>query len=895
MILVDKNVNNFVLVDGSSYLYRAYYALPHLKNLNGEHTGAIFGVSSMIFKLLKTYNPRHLCVVFDARGKNYRHRIYKDYKANRSAMPSELSEQVKPIMSFIENLGIKILQVPDVEADDVIATLATINYDKNVNILISSGDKDLAQLVSNRVTLVNSMDDKILDIQGVKNKFGVSPENIFDYLVLIGDKSDNIPGVDKIGPKTAINLINMYGDLDAILSNIDKLKGKVKENISNSSQTINLAKKLIKLKKDVNVSKNLDDYLIQSRNEELLSEIITKYELKSIAKNFSIEKKISTTQNKKKYKVIKSERDFLNLLDILLEEKIFAFDTETTSLDPFDAELVGVSFSIKEHNAFYIPLGHDADNIDFSMDLFLQNLKKIFNMKDLIIIGQNIKYDINVLHKYEVEFNCKVEDTMLLSYIYNSSGKHDLDTLSEKYLNYKTTTYEDIVGSGVKQKSFAEINVKDAGNYACEDADVTLQLFNYLSKKLNTLDGQQKLYRDIENPLIKVIAQIEQNGVMIDSKSLEKQSIDLNRRIKKIEKNVYKLANKEFNIGSPKQLQEIFYEDLKLPILKKTPTGKPSTNEDVMQELSLSHELPKLILQYRNLMKLKNTYTDKLGGQINQSTQRLHTSYNQTVTITGRLSSSNPNLQNIPVKTQDGKNIRKTFITPKKYQIISADYSQIELRVMAHLSKDKNLSKSFMNNEDIHSATAKEIFAITKNPTEEQRRAAKTINFGLIYGISSYGLSRQLKIDPNSAKEYIAKYFERYNGIKKFMDIVKSETKKNGYTSTLLGRRIYIPNITHSNFQIRSAAERTAINAPIQGTAADILKMAMIDVYKWIKEGNCPVRVIMQVHDELVFEVQKEFVEEAKAEITKLMSGCYQLDVPLIVDVGVGDNWDKAH
>ena len=895
MILVDKNVNNFVLVDGSSYLYRAYYALPHLKNLNGEHTGAIFGVSSMIFKLLKTYNPRHLCVVFDARGKNYRHRIYKDYKANRSAMPSELSEQVKPIMSFIENLGIKILQVPDVEADDVIATLATINYDKNVNMLISSGDKDLAQLVSNRVTLVNSMDDKILDIQGVKNKFGVSPENIFDYLVLIGDKSDNIPGVDKIGPKTAINLINMYGDLDAILSNIDKLKGKVKENISNSSQTIDLAKKLIKLKKDVNISTNLDDYLIQSRNEELLSEIITKYELKSIAKNFSIEKKISTTQNKKKYKVIKSERDFLNLLDTLLEEKIFAFDTETTSLDPFDAELVGVSFSIKEHNAFYIPLGHDADNIDFSMDLFLQNLKKIFNMKDLIIIGQNIKYDINVLHKYEVEFNCKVEDTMLLSYIYNSSGKHDLDTLSEKYLNYKTTTYEDIVGSGVKQKSFAEINVKDAGNYACEDADVTLQLFNYLSKKLNTLDGQQKLYRDIENPLIKVIAQIEQNGVMIDSKSLEKQSIDLNRRIKKIEKNVYKLANKEFNIGSPKQLQEIFYEDLKLPILKKTPTGKPSTNEDVMQELSLSHELPKLILQYRNLMKLKNTYTDKLGEQVNQSTQRLHTSYNQTVTITGRLSSSNPNLQNIPVKTQDGKNIRKTFITPKKYQIISADYSQIELRVMAHLSKDKNLSKSFMNNEDIHSATAKEIFAITKNPTEEQRRAAKTINFGLIYGISSYGLSRQLKIDPNSAKEYIAKYFERYNGIKEFMDIVKSETKKNGYTSTLLGRRIYIPNITHSNFQIRSAAERTAINAPIQGTAADILKMAMIDIYKWIKEGNYPIRVIMQVHDELVFEVQKDFVEEAKVEITKLMSGCYELNVPLIVDVGVGDNWDKAH
>ncbi len=895
--MVDKNVNNFVLVDGSSYLYRAYYALPHLKNANGDHTGAIFGVSNMIAKLLKTYDPKYLCVVFDAKGKNYRHRIYEAYKANRSAMPAELSDQVQPIMSFIENLGIKILQVPDVEADDVIATLASANYDDKVHVLISSGDKDLAQLVNDKVTLVNSMDDKLLDIDGVMKKFGVPPERIFDYLVLIGDKSDNIPGVDKIGPKTATNLLNKYGDIDAILNNIDKLTGKVKENISNSSEKIDLAKKLIALKTDLVISKNLNDYVIGSRNESSLSEIITKYDLKNTAKNFSIVKKPTIVLNKKNYRIVQSENEFLKLLNDLKNTKVFSFDTETTSLDPFDAELVGVSFSIKEHSAFYIPINHDikTDNIDFPKAIFIDNIRNLFNLDDLTIIGQNIKYDMNVLFKYGIGFNCKLEDTMLLSYIYNSGGKHDLDTLSEKYLGHKTTSYEDIVGSGVKQKSFSEIKVESARDYACEDADVTFQLFKYFSSKILALDGQNKLYKEIENPLIKVIAQIEQNGVMIDSKSLNKQSIDLADRIKKVEANVYKLANKEFNIGSPKQLQEIFYEDLKLPILKKTPKGKPSTNEDVMQELSLTHELPKLILQYRNLMKLKNTYTDKLGNQINLKTKRLHTSYNQTVTLTGRLSSSNPNLQNIPIKTQDGKNIRKTFITPKESQIISADYSQIELRVMAHLSKDKSLLKSFMNNEDIHSATAKEIFAITKNPTEQQRRVAKTINFGLIYGISSYGLSRQLKIDTNSAKEYIAKYFEKYNGIKEFMDTVKRDTKRNGYISTLLGRRIYIPNITHSNFQIRSAAERTAINAPIQGTAADILKLAMIDIHKWIKEENCPVKVIMQVHDELVFEVKKDFVEEAKIRINELMSYCYKLDVPLIVDIGIGNNWDKAH
>jgi len=542
-------------------------------------------------------------------------------------------------------------------------------------------------------------------------------------------------------------------------------------------------------------------------------------------------------------------------------------------------------------------MNHDDlnGNIKIKKEKFYNYLKDLFSNKDIKVIGQNLKYDMNVLYKYNIIFNCQIEDTMILSYIYNSSRKHDLDSLSDRYLDHVTIKYKDIVGSGTKQKKFSEVAIDEAIPYACEDADLTFRLYNYLSNKLSTLEDQSNLYRQIELPLVKVIANIEQHGVMINAKSLEKQSKDLDSRIKDIEKNVYKHAKKEFNISSPKQIQEIFYNDLNLPVLKKTPKGQPSTNEEVMEELSLMHELPKLILQFRNLMKLKNTYTDKLGKQINETTQRLHTSYNQTVTITGRLSSSNPNLQNIPIKTQDGKNIRKTFVAKKGCKIISADYSQIELRVMAHLSQDKNLLTSFMNGEDVHSSTAKEVFSLKGEPSEEQRRAAKAINFGLIYGISSYGLSKQLKIDNSAAKDYIDKYFSRYSGIKEFMDIIKTKAKKNGYASTLLGRRIYIPNITHSNFQVRSAAERTAINAPIQGTAADILKIAMINIDKWINKGNYPIQMIMQVHDELVFEVEDHFVDEANSKIIELMSTCYNLDVPLIVDLGIGSNWDKAH
>jgi DNA polymerase-1 len=764
-----------------------------------------------------------------------------------------------------------------------------------VEVIISSGDKDLAQLVNKNVTLINSMDDKVLDIEGVYKKFGVYPKQMFDYLVLVGDTSDDIPGVENIGPKTAIKLLNDFETLEGIFKNIDKLKGKIKENLMNSIDTIEITKKLIELKTNLNIEVNEKDYLITDRNQKALSDITTKYDLKTIAESLDLKIIRKNYNNKADYKNIYTNKELEGLRTKLNKKSFFAFDTETTSLDSMEAKLVGVSFSIKPHEAYYIPINHHDKNIDISEKKVLEFLKEVMAESKFTIIGQNIKYDMNVLEKYSIKFNCKIHDTMVMSYVYNSTGKHDLNTLAEKYLNYTTIKYEELAGSGAKQKLFSEIDADKATNYACEDADITLRLYNFLYEKLSSNKEQLNLYEKIELPLVKILSKIELNGVNINEKSLSKQSKSLGERIKVIEKNIYKLAGKEFNISSPKQLQEIFYDVLKLPIIKKTPKGQPSTNEDVMLELSDLNELPKLVLDFRNLTKLKNTYTDRLGEQVNQSTKKLHTSYNQTVTITGRLSSSNPNLQNIPIRTEDGRNIRKTFVASKNHKILSADYSQIELRVMAHLSKDKSLIESFLKSEDIHSETAKEVFSLDKEPTKDQRRAAKTINFGLIYGISSYGLSRQLKIDNNAAKEYIEKYFLRYKGVKKFMDNIKAEAKKNGYVSTILGRRIYLPNITHNNFQIRSASERTAINAPIQGTAADILKIAMIHIDEWMNKSDGKIKMLMQVHDELVFEVENDFLDNAIDKINELMSNCYTLNVPLIVDIGTGDNWDKTH
>tara|TARA_Y100000590_G_scaffold13842_2_gene16678 strand:- start:6034 stop:8718 length:2685 start_codon:yes stop_codon:yes gene_type:complete len=894
MILANKNRDNFVLVDGSSYLYRAFYALPNLTTVSGFSTGAIHGVINMINKLIKTYEPKYLSVIFDPKGKTFRHDIYKEYKANRKPMPIELSEQVPPLINFIKALGISVLQVPDVEADDVIATLATKLSSKKNQVIISSGDKDLAQLVTQYTVLINSMDDKVLDEAGVKEKFGVLPNQILDYLMLVGDSSDNIPGVQKVGPKKAAELLLKYKSIDGIFTKIEEITGKLKENLSNYKNFIETSKKLIQLKVDVDVDTEINKYKISNRNEQKLAEIASRYELKNIASSLSIDMEPRESQETS-YTIVSNEKDFNQLIDKLNKVKIFSFDTETTSLDYIDAELVGMSFSTESHSGFYIPINHKNEDCNIKLNSSIRKkLKDLLENKKNTIIGQNIKYDINVLRKYNINISSNIEDTMVLSYVFNSSGRHDLSTLSQKYLNHRMIEYEDVVGKGVKQKNFSEIDIETASEYACEDADITYRLFSFFNQKMSD-EKQLKLYQKIERPLVSVIARIENNGVFLDKKNLQLQNKKLQTKAKKIEKEIYKLAGKTFNIGSPKQLQEIFYDILEIPILRKTPKGQPSTSEDVLQELSLNYEIPKLVLQFRNFMKLINTYTNKLGEQVSNKTGRLHTSYHQAVTITGRLSSTDPNLQNIPIRTDDGKKIRSAFVAEKNCKIVSADYSQIELRVMAHLSKDKNLTKNFLNNEDVHESTAKEIFDIDSKPDAEQRRSAKTINFGLIYGISSFGLGKQLGIDTNSAKQYIEKYFEKYSGVRKFMESCKKETKKEGCISTILGRKIFIPNINHTNFQIRSAAERTAINAPIQGTAADIIKIAMIDIDKWIQESKCPVKIIMQVHDELVFEIADDFVEEAVKKIDAMMSNCLKLNVPLLVEIGVDKNWGDAH
>ena len=890
----NKKKEIFVIIDGSSYLYRAFYALPHLKNNSGSHTGAIFGVTNMINKLIDDLSPEYICVVFDARGKNFRHKLYKEYKSNRKSMPEELSEQVEPIFDFLKYMGIQIIQQPDVEADDVIASLVN-KFSSNTKTLISSGDKDLAQLVDDNVELINSLDGKQLNKVSVKKKFGVTPSQIKDYLTLVGDASDNIPGVPKIGPKTAVSLLDKYHSLESIIKNKDDLKENLRKNIENSLPTIELAQQLITLKSDINLKTTIDDYMIKKRNEKELSTFVDAYNLNKLSKDLGLKKIEKTDTKNNKYSLITKISEFDDIMKSCADKKIFSFDTETDSTDPITANLVGISFSLDVNTAFYIPIQHTKINTEIDLKYIVSNLQNLFKNKNITVVGQNIKYDMNVLHKYDVNMDCGIQDTMIMSYVLDSSGKHDLDTLAEKHLDIQTIKYEELVGKGKKQLVLSDLPAEDVYRYACEDADITLKLYEHFKNKLNKLTDQMILYNDVELPLIKILSRMELAGVKVDKSKLSQLSKNFGKKITELENNIYQIVGHNFNISSPKQLQEIFYEKMNLPILKKTPKGQPSTSEDVMIELADHHQLPKLVLEYRNLSKLKNTYTDKLGETINNNTKRLHTSYNQTVTITGRLSSSNPNLQNIPIKTKDGRDIRKTFIPETGSTIISADYSQIELRVMAHLSQDKILLESFKNNEDIHSVTAKEIFSIPGQPSIQQRRVAKTINFGLIYGISSFGLAKQLRIDNSEAKEFIDKYFLKYSGVKSFMSEIKKEAKNQGFVKTIAGRRIFLPNITHSNFQIRSAAERTAINAPIQGTAADILKLAMIQIDKWLGSEDVNIKMLMQVHDELVFEVKNSFVEEAKVKIDNLMSTCSKLDVPLTVDVGTGNNWETAH
>ena len=899
--------NTLVLVDGSYYLFRAYHAMPPLNNASGEPTGVIFGVINMIKKHLTEGGPDYFAVIFDAKGKTFRNDLYKDYKANRPSMPDDLAVQIKPLHDLIRALGIPLLVIDGVEADDVIATLAKQAAQRKIKTIVSTGDKDLAQIVNSRIHLLNTMNQVYLDIDGVEKKFGVPPERIIDYLTLVGDSVDNIPGVPKVGPKTAVKWLNEYKTLDQIINSADQIKGKVGENLREFLPKIPLTKKLVTLRYDVELDLNPEDLVICEPDKAALKEIYTYWNfttwLKQLNENTSENKNTddqkTLVKNEPKYETISTEKKLDEWIAKLKNSDLVAIDTETTSLNYMMAEIVGISFSVTANHAAYVPLQHNYVGAPKQLSLknTLNKLKPILEDATKRKVGQNLKYDQEVFANYKINLRGIEHDTMLASYVLNSTAtRHNLDALALNYLNIKTIHYEDVAGKGAKQISFNQVSIEEAAPYACEDAEVVIKLNSILTSKLKKIPSLEKIYRTIEIPLIPVLSRIERNGVMINSEMLAKQTKNLKNRMREIEIEAHSLAKESFNISSPKQIQSVLYDKLNLPILAKTPKGQPSTAESVLQDLSEEYELPKLILEYRSMSKLCSTYTEKLPQMINQKTGRVHTSYHQAVTATGRLSSSDPNLQNIPIRTEEGRKIRQAFIAPKDHVIVAADYSQIELRIMAHLSKDKGLLNAFDQGLDIHKTTAAEVFAVAINSvTKDQRRAAKAINFGLIYGMSAFGLAKQLGIDRNEAKEYVDLYFNRYPGVKSFMDLTRDNAKQNGFVETVYGRRLYLPEINARNATRRQYAERTAINAPMQGTAADIIKHAMIDIDIWISKANFNAKMLMQVHDELVFEVHSKKLKEFVKEINNRMTKNNDLIVPLEIDIGHGNNWDEAH
>ena len=901
-----QKADYLVLIDGTAYLYRAYHALPPLKNSKGENTGAIHGFLKALNKIIEDFNPKHIGLVFDAKGKNFRHKIYSEYKANRSAMPPELIEQIPKLYEILDYMGYPPIIINDVEADDVIGTLS--NKFKNVpEVKIFSGDKDFAQLVNDKVTIINPVTLEIMDIKGVKKKFGVVPENIIDYLALVGDKSDNIPGVPGVGGKTASKLINQYGNTEKIIKQKDLIPGKVGEAIKLNPDQLQLSKILATIRQDVEISLSLNDLKKQESKKENLIKIYQSLELNSLLKNEINENdgNENREKNNKKntvqinYNIVSEKKIFLKIIKEIEKKKFVSFDLETTSLDYIEAQIVGISFACDTEKAYYIPLLHEDQSKykQLPKKFVLENLKPILETNKIKKVGHNLKYDRNVLRNYDIILNGIEHDSMLLSYVYDSTAiRHGLDNAAEKYLSHKTIHYEDIAGKGVKQIPFSKVDIETAAEYSCEDVLVSYALYNYLWAKVSKDENIIRVYKNIEMPLVPILSNVERNGVLVESKTLNKLSKELDSELKTIEKKCFKITEKEFNLNSPKQLQEILYEDLKIPISKKTPTGKPSTDEDTLQYLSESYDLPRLILDYRSLNKLKTGYTDKLPLQISKITGRVHTSYQQAITSTGRLSSTEPNLQNIPIKSAQGKKIRNAFIADKGKKIFAADYSQIELRIMAHLSGDKNLLKAFKNKIDIHSFTASEIFGVDVNKvSSEDRRSAKAINFGLIYGMSSFGLSKQLGISIPEAKDYMDIYFSRYPKIKSYMLEKKTFAKQHGYVETLFGRKLYLPEINSKQAQRRSYAERTAINAPVQGTAADIIKIAMIEIDKWLVEKKSKTKMIMQVHDELVFEISENDIDSEIEDIVNLMQNCITLDLPLEVNFGIEDNWGNAH
>tara|TARA_B100000953_G_scaffold49227_1_gene37688 strand:+ start:1646 stop:4354 length:2709 start_codon:yes stop_codon:yes gene_type:complete len=899
--------NTLVLVDGSYYLFRAYHAMPPLNNASGEPTGVIFGVINMIKKHLTEGGPDYFAVIFDAKGKTFRNDLYKDYKANRPSMPDDLAVQIKPLHDLIRALGIPLLVIDGVEADDVIATLAKQAAQRKIKTIVSTGDKDLAQIVNSRIHLLNTMNQVYLDIDGVEKKFGVPPERIIDYLTLVGDSVDNIPGVPKVGPKTAVKWLNEYKTLDQIINSADQIKGKVGENLREFLPKIPLTKKLVTLRYDVELDLNPEDLVICEPDKAALKEIYTYWNfttwLKQLNENTSEDKNTddqkTLVKNEPKYETISTEKKLDEWIAKLKNSDLVAIDTETTSLNYMMAEIVGISFSVTANHAAYVPLQHNYVGAPKQLSLknTLNKLKPILEDATKRKVGQNLKYDQEVFANYKINLRGIEHDTMLASYVLNSTAtRHNLDALALNYLNIKTIHYEDVAGKGAKQISFNQVSIEEAAPYACEDAEVVIKLNSVLTSKLKKIPSLEKIYRTIEIPLIPVLSRIERNGVMINSEMLAKQTKNLKNRMREIEIEAHSLAKESFNISSPKQIQSVLYDKLNLPILAKTPKGQPSTAESVLQDLSEEYELPKLILEYRSMSKLCSTYTEKLPQMINQKTGRVHTSYHQAVTATGRLSSSDPNLQNIPIRTEEGRKIRQAFVAPKDHVIVAADYSQIELRIMAHLSKDKGLLNAFEQGLDIHKTTAAEVFAVAINSvTKDQRRAAKAINFGLIYGMSAFGLAKQLGIDRNEAKEYVDLYFNRYPGVKSFMDLTRDNAKQNGFVETVYGRRLYLPEINARNATRRQYAERTAINAPMQGTAADIIKHAMIDIDIWISKANFNAKMLMQVHDELVFEVHSKKLKEFVKEINDRMTKNNDLIVPLEIDIGHGNNWDEAH
>ena len=888
-----------LLVDGSSYLYRAFHALPDLTSASGQPTGAIYGVLTMLQKLIKAEQPDFVAIVFDLPDKTFRHILYPGYKANRHATPKDLISQIQPLHAAIQHLGLPLITQSGFEADDIIGTLAKQAESQNIQSLIATGDKDFAQLVSDRVYLIDTMKNVRLDPQGVSDKFGIAPELIIDYLTLAGDVSDNIPGVEKVGPKTAIKWLSEYKNLQGVVDHASEIKGKVGENLRKSLDQLKLFKKLVTIDCEVELKQTVFDLVITESNDGALYEQFKELGLHGLIKQFQIEPEEKKTRSGVNYQTIFSNSQLDELILSMLSAEAVAIDTETTSLNYIEAELVGISVSMKPNEAFYIPLKHDYEDVpaQIDRDIVLEKLKPWLENKNTIKVGHNLKYDRHIFSNYDLNLQGQIFDTMLLSYVNNSiATRHNLGAVSKRYLNINPSSYEDVAGKGAKQISFQQVGIEEATYYAAEDADISLQLHHVLTPALKKQSALYDLYINCEEPLIEVLGAVERHGVLIDPTLLNKQSGEFEITLKAIEEKVYHSAQEEFNLGSPKQLQEILFEKLGLPVLKKTPKGQASTAENVLQELAMDFPIVKDILDFRTISKLKTTYTDKLPKMINEKTGRVHTSYHQAVTATGRLSSSNPNLQNIPIRTAEGRRIREAFVSPMGSKILAADYSQIELRIMAHVSKDEGLLQAFQKELDIHAATAAEIFGVDIDAvTNEQRRSAKAINFGLIYGMSAFGLSKQLKTNRNEAQDYMDLYFSRYPGVKRYMDETKETARATGYVETVFGRRLYLPDIDASNYQRRQYAERSAINAPMQGTAADLIKKAMINLHHEIIQQSLNAKIIMQVHDELVLEVAESDITEVSNLTQEVMINVANLDLDLKVDIGFGDNWEQAH